>query len=118
MVGLSHTTSFEDVQPILTPRKKYNRQFLKLAKLKITFGFVATVPNKKKFNRNGNDRNKRKLHDRSLIRPTEFYGCPVTLINEKLPFNSNEAIISKQRDKWQMAMQDELFAGESDLGIS
>lgn len=54
------------------------------------------------------DLDKRQLRDRSQIKPTDFYGCPITFIAEKLPSDYNEAIMSKEKNEWQAAMQDEM----------
>ena len=55
-----------------------------------------------------NNQTGRQLRDRTKLKPTEYYGCPITFIAEKLPSNYNEAITSKEKDSWQAAMQDEM----------
>ena len=51
---------------------------------------------------------KRKLLDRSLIRQTKLYGCPMAFIVQKLPFNYKEAIMSEDKERWRSAIQDEM----------
>ena len=41
---------------------------------------------------------KRKLRDKSLIRQTELYGCPMTFFVQKLPLNYKEAIMSEEKE--------------------
>lgn len=55
-----------------------------------------------------NNTEKRQLRDRSKIRQTDFYGCPITCLSQKLPSTYKEAMKSKDKDNWKVAMQDEM----------
>ena len=50
----------------------------------------------------------RELRDRYTIKPTDFYGCPITYLAEVLPLTYNEAINSDNKKYWKEAMQDEI----------
>ena len=56
----------------------------------------------------GNNQNIKQLRDRRTIRPTDFYGCPITFLAEALPQNYNEALNSDDKESWIEAMQDEI----------
>lgn len=51
----------------------------------------------------------RQLRDRSQLRHTDFYGCPITYLAVALPQNYNDAINSDEKVKWTEAMQDDLI---------
>ena len=55
-----------------------------------------------------NHENKRELRDRRIIKPPEFYGCPVTFLAEKVPLDYDEAMRSEEKDLWRQAMHDEI----------
>ena len=45
----------------------------------------------------GNDQNIKQLRDRRTIKPTGFYGCPITFLAEALPQNYNEVLNSDDK---------------------
>ena len=54
------------------------------------------------------EENVRQLRDRLTAKQTDFYGCPVMYIAEKLPNDINEAMKSEKKELWKEAMLDEM----------
>lgn len=50
----------------------------------------------------------RKLRGASQRKPTDFFGCRVSFLAEKLPSNYNEAVKSGERNEWEAAMREEM----------
>lgn len=50
----------------------------------------------------------RKLRDRRTVRQTDFYGCPISFIAETVPSSYVEAINSKNKKEWEIAMKEEI----------